>query len=456
MSFGWKRTEIVGALINACSLLSLCLYILLEAIPRFIHPEEIKVDIAFLSVAGAGIVCNLIGTIVFYLTGTHAHAHAHDEGDEIDIDAIETGHSHGEQKAKKSKHAHHDSHDHGKHSINTSEGHDDEQVVLDLEGVEGGRQKKKHNHDHDHDHDHSHDGHEHKHDHEHKKDKKKNKKHDHEGHNHKHDHKHDHDHDHKHSHGGHDHSHGGHDHSHGGHGHSHDMNMWAVFVHYLGDAISSVFVLATGLLVYYFPNKKWSAYLDPGSSLFIVAVMLYSTLPLVRQCALILLQRVPPHVNLQKLRTKLLALDHVMGAHDLHVWCLVDGMTICTVHMALDSPDNFELVAKDVRKLFHKFNIHSSTIQPEYPLNKLSDGDNYNSAELMVLAKRSTQLSSCDQNCLPTCQEDWCCKQSKPPKQRANHGAIDFDPVFNPREPDPPRLNPPPGDKSPSDPLDLV
>lgn len=232
------------------------------------------------------------------------------------------------------------------------------------------------------------------------------------------------------------------------------MNMWAVFVHYLGDAISSAFVLATGLLVYFYPKQKWSAYLDPGSSVIIVAVMLYTTLPLVRQCALILLQRVPPHVNLQKLRSKLLALDHVMGAHDLHVWCLVDGMTICTVHMALDSPDNFEYVAKAVRKLFHKFNIHSSTIQPEYPLPKLSES--LNSTEMKVLANRSAQLSSCAQNCAPACQEDWCCKQSKP-KQRTNHGAIDFDPVFNPREPDPPRLNPPPGDKpSSSDPLDLV
>jgi zinc transporter 1 len=461
MSFGWKRTEIVGALINACSLLSLCLYILLEAVPRFVHPEEILVNKYFLGIASAGIAVNLFGTIVFYFTGTHAHAHAHDEAEEIVVEEEGESHLHGhvhghdsEKKHKKSKSHDHGAHTPAGHSINNADG-EDRYVVLDENGIEVQKPKKpkKHHdhdhsgHDHDHDHGHSHDEKSH---HEHKKDKKAKKKdHNHSHDHHDHSHGHDHSHDHSHSHG-HDHSHShGHDHSHGGHGHSHDMNMWAVFVHYLGDAISSVFVLITGILVYLYPTKKWSLYLDPISSLVIVGIMLYSTIPLVRQCALILLQRVPPHVNLANLRKKLLKIDHVLGAHDLHVWCLVDGMTICTVHLALDSPDHFESATKAVRKLFHRFGIHSSTIQPEFPLAKLPVEPN--STELQSLASRSTQLTAnCEQNCLPNCTEDWCCKTVTPAKP-TTHGALDFDPVFNPREPDPPRLNPPPGDR-----LDLV
>ncbi len=36
MTFGWARTEIIGGLVNGCFLLSLSLYIVLEAIPRLI------------------------------------------------------------------------------------------------------------------------------------------------------------------------------------------------------------------------------------------------------------------------------------------------------------------------------------------------------------------------------------------------------------------------------------
>jgi zinc transporter 1 len=38
MSYGWRRSEIVGALVNGMFLLSLCLYVVLECIPRFIKP----------------------------------------------------------------------------------------------------------------------------------------------------------------------------------------------------------------------------------------------------------------------------------------------------------------------------------------------------------------------------------------------------------------------------------
>jgi divalent metal cation (Fe/Co/Zn/Cd) transporter len=41
MTYGWKRMEIVGALMNAVFLLALCFYIVLEAIPRFIHPPPV-------------------------------------------------------------------------------------------------------------------------------------------------------------------------------------------------------------------------------------------------------------------------------------------------------------------------------------------------------------------------------------------------------------------------------
>jgi len=38
MSYGWVRSEILGGLTNGCFLLSLCLYVALESIPRFIDP----------------------------------------------------------------------------------------------------------------------------------------------------------------------------------------------------------------------------------------------------------------------------------------------------------------------------------------------------------------------------------------------------------------------------------
>jgi len=105
-SYGWGRAEILGALTNACFLLSLSLYIVLEAIPKIIDPEPMESGLYFIIVASTGIGLNLFGTIVFAVTGQNSHGHSHAGGH---------GHAHGghgEKKEKKDKEKHHD-HEHG-------------------------------------------------------------------------------------------------------------------------------------------------------------------------------------------------------------------------------------------------------------------------------------------------------------------------------------------------------
>lgn len=74
----------------------------------------------------------------------------------------------------------------------------------------------------------------------------------------------------------------------------------AIFLHFLGDALSSVFVLATALLWYFFPTSKdvpaqnfWVRYIDPAASMIVVGIILFSTIPLVRNVLSVLLQRAP-------------------------------------------------------------------------------------------------------------------------------------------------------------------
>jgi hypothetical protein len=45
-----------------------------------------------------------------------------------------------------------------------------------------------------------------------------------------------------------------------------DSNMQAVFLHYLGDALSSIFVLISGLLLR-FSSGRWLIYIDPVARL---------------------------------------------------------------------------------------------------------------------------------------------------------------------------------------------
>jgi len=374
----------------------------------------------FVGVAAGGLAVNTIGTIMFAVTG-HGHTHAggghhgHSHGGDDDH-----GHSH-----KKKKHGH-------SHDKNKKEKPEVQQSLL------RSSEDEEDHHGHSHDHGHSH--------------KKKEKKH---GHGHGHGHGHDsgskafglsvddaqelgsihkideeagHGHDHGHSHGdkkkkekhGHGHDHG---HSHGDKKKKKkgmDMNIKAVFLHYLGDMLSSGFVLVTGLILLFignnskFPNAGYIIpFLDPTSSLLIVGLILFSTIPLVKRCSQILLQSTPTDVDMQALRRKLHEVKDVHGVHDLHVWQLVDGLAISSVHIVCDFSVNFNELQHKVKKVFHKMGIHSTAVQPEF-----------------VDTSSHTKRDFCEVNCVKECEEDWCCK--KPAEQDKVKTATGLSPTLTP------------------------
>lgn len=64
MTYGWKRAEIIGGYTNAIFLLSVSLFITLEAINRFIFIEIIEHPIWIVGIGGGGLLINIIGILL--------------------------------------------------------------------------------------------------------------------------------------------------------------------------------------------------------------------------------------------------------------------------------------------------------------------------------------------------------------------------------------------------------
>ena len=65
----------------------------------------------------------------------------------------------------------------------------------------------------------------------------------------------------------------------GGHGHSGSMNMRALLLHVLGDALGNVGVIASGLIIW-LTTWQYKYYSDPVISLVITIIIFSSALPL--------------------------------------------------------------------------------------------------------------------------------------------------------------------------------
>lgn len=67
---------------------------------------------------------------------------------------------------------------------------------------------------------------------------------------------------------------------------SRNMNMHGVFLHVLADALGSVIVIISALVVQY-TDWKYNIYVDPGLSVIMVIIIAHSTLPL-RKCFIVI------------------------------------------------------------------------------------------------------------------------------------------------------------------------
>ena len=125
MSYGYHRAEIIGALGSVVFIWGLTIWLLWEALMRFIYPTEVK-GLVMMITAGIGLVFNLIMGKLLHSHGHegHSHGHSHDHGH----DHGHHGHKHKEvhkhkEKEHKVKDENHKHKDHAKHSHDDNESH---------------------------------------------------------------------------------------------------------------------------------------------------------------------------------------------------------------------------------------------------------------------------------------------------------------------------------------------
>lgn len=399
-SYGWQRAEVLGALVNGVFLLALCFTIYLEAIQRFFEPKEIERPVLILVVGTAGLLVNVIGLFLFHEHG-HGHGgHSHGHG----------GHGHGKRKKntsrKNSGASSSSSSCNGHHnliSIPTASSAANNTVAASAPVNEHTPLRRPTRHsftgarlpeeiailparthsqiiqaandlqhqlsrqhyssisENDHRHHHNHDG----------------------------EHQHDHDHDHEHE--------DSHSHDHG------MMNMHGVFLHVLGDALGSVAVIASGLVIWLCTSWENRFIVDPIISILITTLIVSLTIPLVKGSCLILLQGVPQYIDIEEVRRNVCKVNNVLSVHDLHVWQLSDTKMVASMHVMIPKEADAMRVQSEVQNVLHGYGVHSTTVQPEVvgSLGTVQVGNN----------KRSFVVGEddCLLRCATECTEERCC-----------------------------------------------
>ena len=143
-----------------------------------------------------------------------------------------------------------------------------------------------------------------------------------------------------------------------------DVNIRSVFLHMLGDTISTAAVIVGGLAIL-FTHQQW---IDPVLSLIISLMILWSSWSIVRETLHILLEGTPRTVNLGEIRTAMSKIEGVVNVHDLHIWSLTSQSHALASHVqVIEMPlaDTEKLLERINHQLRDHFGINHTTIQIE-------------------------------------------------------------------------------------------
>lgn len=144
-----------------------------------------------------------------------------------------------------------------------------------------------------------------------------------------------------------------------------NVNIRAAALHVLGDLLGSVAAMTAGAVVYF---TGWTP-IDPILSLAVAVLILVSTAGVVRSILPILMEGVPPELDLDELGRAMADEEGVLGVHDLHVWTLSSGRLVLSAHVDLRDLDQWPRVLATLRgMLSRKYGIDHVTLQPEVPL----------------------------------------------------------------------------------------
>ena len=141
-----------------------------------------------------------------------------------------------------------------------------------------------------------------------------------------------------------------------------DLNIRGAYLHMAADAAVSAGVVISGLLIV---QTGW-LWLDPVTSLIVVAVILVSTWGLLRRSVNMALDRVPEHIPPADVIDALRGLPGVTRVHDLHIWSLSTTDVALTCHLVMPAGCPGDAFLRSVSDLLHdRFEIGHSTVQVE-------------------------------------------------------------------------------------------
>jgi cobalt-zinc-cadmium efflux system protein len=112
-------------------------------------------------------------------------------------------------------------------------------------------------------------------------------------------------------------------------GSDHDLNLRSAFLHLMGDVFSTIGAVIAGIIIRF---TAWN-WLDAVVSVLIGFLILWNAWGILRESVQILMESTPDDIDMAALERDILAVEGVLGVHDLHVWSITRSLRTLSAHL---------------------------------------------------------------------------------------------------------------------------
>ncbi len=143
-----------------------------------------------------------------------------------------------------------------------------------------------------------------------------------------------------------------------------DLNIRSAYLHVMADLAGSVGVVLAAVIM--LPTKWYIV--DPILGMAIALTVLFGSFRLLNDTIHILLEGVPPEIELPEVYERIRAVPGVEDIHDLHIWTICSHLFALSVHITVGertAEERDQIVQAVNEELGKHFGIAETTIQAE-------------------------------------------------------------------------------------------
>jgi len=140
-----------------------------------------------------------------------------------------------------------------------------------------------------------------------------------------------------------------------------DLNIKAAYWHLMADALVSLGVVLSGLIIKY---TGWN-FIDGVTAILIALVILISTWSLFKDSLIAMMDGVPTAININEITKHLLAIKGVEGVHHIHIWSMSTNENAFTAHIVINKLDAISSIKQNIKKELIAHHITNNTLEFE-------------------------------------------------------------------------------------------